>query len=75
MRREFGDSKKWKRKGRIVATASAAGISATGFAVIEFPTHTLPNHGRIIHTDGIDGFTDENLQRLSEIFTTTEISE
>jgi hypothetical protein len=59
MRREFGDSKKWKRRGRIVATATAADISAAGFAVIEFPTHTLPNHGRIIHADGIEGFTDE----------------
>ncbi len=75
MLREFGELKKWRRFGRIVCTTTAAEIYASGYGVIEFPTHSLPNHGRIIHGDGIAGFTEENLRRLSALFTTTEISE
>ena len=72
MKLEYGDSKKWKKLAGIVATSTAARIAATGFSVIEAPTHTFPNHGRIIHPEGIAAFTGDNLERLSEAFATAE---
>ena len=35
------------------------------------PTRRLPNHHRLIHPDGADGFSDDNLKGLSEVFTDT----
>jgi hypothetical protein len=72
MRGEFKGSRKWKRLGGIVATSTAGKVAEAGFVVFEVPTHTLPNHGRIIHPDGIEGFTEDNLARLCEAFTKTE---
>jgi hypothetical protein len=33
------------------------------------PRTKFPNHDRIIHPDGVAGFVDENLARLSKAFT------
>jgi hypothetical protein len=35
------------------------------------PTKKYPNHHRLIHPDGVAGFSDENPMRLSEAFTDT----
>lgn len=72
MKLAFKFSKKWKRTASRVSTAVAADIAAAGFQVIDCPTHALPNHGRIIHTEGISGFTDENLARLIAAFAPME---
>jgi hypothetical protein len=40
--------------------------------VILIPACNFPNHGRIIHpTEGAAGFTPENLEKLSRVFTDT----
>jgi hypothetical protein len=63
------------RKGRALAstvgTATVAAIRAAGFDVIANPTAKLPNHARVIHPAGLEGFTDEFLARLAAVFQTT----
>jgi hypothetical protein len=54
-----------------VASTSVEKIRSTAFDIIANPTRRLPNHYRIIHPDGADGFTDGNLQKLAEVFITT----
>jgi hypothetical protein len=57
-------------KAQIVGTAKVDKIRELGFDVIPLPTPNFPNHGRLIHaTEGAAGFSDGNLQRLSEAFT------
>ena len=48
--------------------ATVEKIRATGFDVIPDPTRKFPNHGRIVHPDGVTGFTDENLRGLAAVF-------
>jgi hypothetical protein len=56
---------------KVVGLTSAEKIRSAGFDVIPNPTRKLPNHHRMIHPDGAAGFSDENLQRLSKVFTDT----
>ncbi|WP_198343951.1 RHS repeat-associated core domain-containing protein, partial [Burkholderia ubonensis] len=49
-----------------VASGTADAVRGAGFDVIEDPTNKFPNHARIIHPGGADGFSDENLERLSD---------
>lgn len=63
-------SRKWMALSGTVGSATAAAIRSAGFEVIDAPTHTLPNHARIVHPDGPAGFTDENLARLAAVFQT-----
>jgi hypothetical protein len=46
-------------------------IRSAGFDIIPVPSGTLPNHYRIIHPDGVAGFSDENLARLAAVFVNT----
>ena len=62
---------------RLVAAAGTVGsttpelIRAAGFDIISVPTRNFPNHHRIVHPDGVAGFTDENLGRLAAAFVET----
>jgi hypothetical protein len=56
---------------KVVGSTSAEKTRAAGFDVIPNPTRKLPNHYRIIHPDGAAGFSDENLEQLSAVFTDT----
>ncbi len=56
---------------KTVGTISEELIRSAGFDIISDPTRKLPNHHRIIHPDGAEGFSDENLQRLADLFTNT----
>ena len=67
MRRAFPKSRKWQQNSHTVGTATAA-IRAAGFDILPDSTDRFPNHGRLIHPDGLAGFTDENLERLSQAF-------
>jgi hypothetical protein len=57
------------RAAQVVGTTSAAMIRKAGFDVYPCPSKKLPNHYRIIHPDGLAGFTEENLVKLSQAFT------
>ena len=59
-------------KAGTVGTAEIERIRGLGFEVIAVPTPNFPNHGRLIHpTEGAAGFTSDNLQKLSQVFTNT----
>lgn len=64
-------SRKWQTQAGTVATATVEDIRRVGFDVIEMKTQRLPNHGRIIHPDGVNGFSDLNLRQLASVFRTT----
>jgi hypothetical protein len=51
-----------------VGTTTAEQIRAAGFDVIMNPTPRFPQHVRLIHPDGVAGFNQENLERLSRCF-------
>jgi hypothetical protein len=71
-RRVFGSRSSLGRAASTVGTAEIDRIRAAGFDIVPVPTSNFPNHGRIIHpTDGAAGFTPENLERLSQVFTNT----
>jgi hypothetical protein len=71
-RRVFGPKSSLGKAARNVGTAESEQIRAAGFDVVPVPTSNFPNHGRIIHpTEGAAGFTPENLQRLSQVFSNT----
>lgn len=71
-RRVFGPRSRLGQAASIVGTAEIDQIRAVGFDIVPVPTTNFPNHGRIIHpTEGAAGFTPENLQRLSQVFTNT----
>jgi hypothetical protein len=55
----------------VIGSTTVEKIRSTGFDIIPNPTKRLPHHYRLIHPDGIAGFNDENLARLSAVFTET----
>lgn len=71
MRNAFPRSRKWSESARRVGTTTVQAIRAAGFDVIPDPTDRFPNHARLIHPSGVDGFTDKNLERLVRAFEET----
>jgi hypothetical protein len=69
-RRVFGPKSSLGRAASTVGTAEVERIRSVGFDIVPVPTSNFPNHGRIVHpTYGAAGFTPENLERLSQVFT------
>jgi len=60
-----------QKQAGTIGTASEEAIRGVGFDVIPTPSLALPNHHRIIHPEGADGFNDANLARLAEVFVNT----
>jgi hypothetical protein len=56
---------------QVIGSTTVEKIRSAGFDVIPHPTKRLPNHYRLIHPDGVAGFNDANLARLSAVFTET----
>jgi hypothetical protein len=56
---------------QVIGSTTVEKIRSAGFDMIANPTKRLPNHYRLIHPDGVAGFNDENLVRLSAVFTET----
>jgi hypothetical protein len=68
-RRVFGRHSSPAKKATTVASATIESIRAAGFDVMEYPTASFPNHGRLVHpTEGAAGFDDVNLNALSQVF-------
>jgi hypothetical protein len=63
--------KRLQQQAKTMGSASEEAIRDAGFAVMPAPSVALPNHHRIIHPDGVAGFSDENLARLAEAFANT----
>ncbi len=74
MRQAFPDPKKYARihkASETVGSATIDSITKAGFVVIADPSAKFPNHARITHPDGVAGFSDANLDRLSKVFQDT----
>ena len=71
MRSTFPKAAGLHQAAKTVGTTSEELIRRAGFDIIANPTKKLPNHHRIIHPEGVAGFTDENLAQLAEVFTNT----
>ncbi len=75
VREAFPNAAKLQEQARIVGSATEGEIRQAGFDILPDPTRKFPNHHRMIHPDGIAGFNDENLGRLSRAFTDSEPGE
>jgi len=51
-----------------VGSTTAVRIREAGLDVIMNPTPRFPQHARLVHPDGVDGFSLENLERLARCF-------
>jgi hypothetical protein len=71
MREAFPAADGLHEAAQVIGSTTADKIRSAGFDVIPNPTRKLPNHYRLIHPDGVVGFNDENLARLSVVFTET----
>ncbi len=71
VRAAFPTAKGLHQSAKTVGSTTEAAIRSAGFDIIPNPTTKLPNRHRIIHPDGVAGFTDENLARLAGVFTNT----
>lgn len=71
MREAFPEADGLHEAAQIISSTTIDKIRSAGFDVIPNPTKKLPNHYRLIHPDGVAGFNDENLARLSVVFTET----
>ncbi len=68
MRNAFPKSRKWYDSVMQVGTATIKAIRAAGFEVIMDATTRFQNRARLVHPDGVAGFTDANLERLAHVF-------
>ena len=73
MRAVFKPGSRMWEESHLIGSASLDDIQAAGFDVMPNPTADFPNHFRLIHRDGISGFSDANLQELSKIFANTAV--
>ena len=71
MREAFPVADRLHEVARVIGSTTVDNIRRAGFDVISKPTQKLPHHYRLIHPEGVAGFHDENLTRLSEVFTET----
>ncbi len=71
MRQAFPNSRKWRDAAGTVGTTTAAALRQAGFEIMPDPTARFPNHARLIHTDGVAGFSDVNLEALAQTFSDT----
>lgn len=70
LRQVFPRSRKWRGK-QTVGTTTASALRQAGFEVVPNPTSRFSNHARLIHPNGVAGFTDTNLKRLAQTFQDT----
>jgi hypothetical protein len=56
---------------QVIGSTTVDKIRRAGFDVYPNLTKKLPNHYRLIHAEGVTGFNDANLTRLSTVFTET----
>ena len=71
MREAFPAAARLHEAAQVIGSTTADKIRSAGFDVIPNPTQKLANHYRLIHPEGAAGFNDDNLTRLSAVFTET----
>ena len=71
MREAFPAADGLHEAAQVIGSTTVENICGAGVDIMPNPTKKLPNHYRLIHADGVAGFNDENLARLSAVFTET----
>ena len=71
MRQAFPNSRKWRVAAQIVGTSTAAALRHVGFEIVPDATSRFANHARLIHPEGVLGFTDNQLAALAQTFQNT----
>ncbi len=71
MREAFPAAEALHDAAQVIASTMVAKIRQAGFDVVPNPTKRLPHHYRLIHPEGVAGFDDANLRRLSAAFIET----
>lgn len=71
LKQAFPDAEDLHETAKVVGSTTIEKIRSVGFDIMPNPTRKLPDHHRVIHLDGEYGFNDENLSRLSAVFTDT----
>jgi hypothetical protein len=71
MRETFPAAEGLHEAAQVIGSTTVENICQAGFDVLPNPTKKLPNHYRLIHPEGVTGFHDVNLARLSAVFTET----
>lgn len=67
----FPKAKSLHEAARTIGSTTEELIRRAGFDIIHVPSNTLPNHYRIVHPEGAEGFRDENLAQLARAFVNT----
>ena len=68
MRAAFPKATNLHEASRTVGTSTIEQIRQVGFDVVPDPSKKFPNHHRLTHPEGVEGFSDKNLAKLSEAF-------
>ena len=71
MRVAFPSANALHAAAQVVASTTVDKIRQAGFDALPNPTRKLPQHYRLIHPNGVAGFTDVTLLRLSAVFRET----
>ena len=58
-------------EAKVIASSTVGRIRAAGFEVLAVASDRLANHGRVVHSTGLAGFSDEKLNALSQVFQET----
>ena len=69
MRGQFPKATGLINASQVTGVSSLDAVRSAGFDVMPDSTARFPNHGRLISPQGVAGFSDTNLQRLSSVFT------
>lgn len=71
IRKALEDATDLHEAAKTIGSITIELVRSVGFDVMPNPSKRIPNHHRIVHPDGIAGFSEENLARLSDVFTNT----
>jgi hypothetical protein len=71
IREAFPSADALREAAQVIGSTTVDKIRQAGFDVLPNPTKKLPNHYRLIHAEGVAGFNDASLARLSAVFTET----
>lgn len=74
-RAAFPKAKRLLALTKIIGSTNIERIHAAGFDIMPDPSRNLPTHCRLIHPDGVAGFSEENLRKLATAFVDTREQE
>lgn len=68
IKKAFPNASVLHEAAKVVGSTNEELIRSAGFDIMFDPTKKFPNHHRITHPNGLEGFNNENLSMLSDVF-------